>query len=271
MPRLDVERARLHYQRTGSGDPLVLVHGSWVDQRSWSELVPLLAPSFEVVTYDRRGHGRSEGDPGGGSAFEDADDLAALIDALGIAPAHALGNSFGGSITLFLAVRHPDVLRALSVHEPPLFGLLADEPDVEAEMGTVGERLASVVSLIRSGDLEDAARRFVEEIALGPGSWENDLTPEIRRSFVENATTFPDEITHRESFWIDPSSLREFTRPALLTRGDASPTFRVRPMDVIGRELPGWEQAMIQGVGHVPQLSHPSEYARLITDFFRAA
>ena len=271
MPAVEIEGARLHYERKGSGEPLVLVHGSWVDQRSWTELAPLLESSFEVVTYDRRGHGRSEGDPGSGSALEDADDLAALIEFLGIAPAHVLGNSFGGSITLFLAARRPELFRELSVHEPPLFGLLAGEPDMGTEMGDVGERLAAVVALIESGEREEAARQFVEEVALGPGSWDNDLTPEIRSSFVENAHTFPDETRNQGSFWIDVSGLRDFQRPALLTQGDQSPGFRVRPMDVIARALPAWRQATIAGAGHVPQVSHPAEYARLITDFLRPA
>ncbi|MGH7571321.1 MAG: alpha/beta fold hydrolase [Gemmatimonadota bacterium] len=271
MPLVEVGNTRLHYERTGSGEPLVLVHGSWVDRRSWSTLVPFLEPSFEVVIYDRRGHGRSEGDPGSGSALEDAEDLAALIESLGMAPANVLGNSFGGSITLVLAARRPELLRSLSVHEPPLFGLLAGEPGMGAEMDAVGEHLATVVGTIESGDHEQAARLFVEEVALGPGSWENVLTPEIRSSMVENAPTFPDEIRDQESFGMDPATLRDFPHPALLTRGNQSPDFRVRPLDVIGRALPGWRQATIPGAGHVPQLSHPEVYARLITEFFRSA
>ncbi len=271
MPAVEVGNARLQYERTGSGERLVLVHGSWVDQRSWSALIPLLESSFEVVSYDRRGHGRSEGDPGSGSAFEDGEDLAGLIESLDIAPAYVVGNSFGGSIALFLAARRPELFRALSVHEPPLFGLLADDPDMKEEMDAVGEHLATVVGIIESGDHERAAKLFVEEVALGPGSWENVLTPEIRSSMVQNAPTFTDEIGDQGSFRIDPAALRDFPHPALLTRGDQSPGFRVRPLDAIGRALPGWRQATIAAAGHVPQLSHPEEYARLITEFFRSA
>lgn len=271
MPAVEVGNARLNYERTGSGEPLVLVHGSWVDGPSWSTLAPFLEPYFEVVTYDRRGHGRSEGDPGSGSALEDAKDLAGLIESLDIAPAYVVGNSFGGSITLFLAARRPELFRALSVHEPPLLGLLADEPGMGEEMDAVGEHLATAVGIIESGDHERAARLFVEEVALGPGSWENVLTPEIRSSFIENAPTFPDEIRDQESFRIDVSELRDFPHPALLTLGDQSPDFFVRVVDVIGRALPGWSQATIPGAGHVPQLSHPDEYARLIAEFFRSA
>src|ERR1041385_6457371 len=85
---------------TGSGEPLVLVHGSWGDHHNWDPVVSALAESFRVLAYDRRGHSASERLAGQGSVFEDADDLAALINELGLAPAYVAGNSCGAVITL---------------------------------------------------------------------------------------------------------------------------------------------------------------------------
>src|SRR5947209_18949834 len=93
-----VNGVELYYELSGSGEPLVLVHGSWVDHRSWDPVVGLLARSFKVLTYDRRGHSGSERPDSQGSVFEDADDLPALIEALDLAPAHVAGNSYGGSV-----------------------------------------------------------------------------------------------------------------------------------------------------------------------------
>src|SRR5436190_7110039 len=98
MPIVEVNGTRLHYERNGAGEPLVLVHGSWVDCRVWDAVVPALSKSFEVVAYDRRGHTRSSCPPGQGSVRDDAEDLAALIDHLGVGPAHVAGASLGGSI-----------------------------------------------------------------------------------------------------------------------------------------------------------------------------
>ncbi len=67
----------------------MLVHGSWADTTQWEPVVPGLAEHFEVITYDRRGHFRSERPATRGSVDEDGDDLAALLEALDRAPATA--------------------------------------------------------------------------------------------------------------------------------------------------------------------------------------
>ena len=126
---IDVNGVRLYYELHGSGEPLVLVHGSWGDARSWRLVVPGLAESFRVVVYDRRGHSRSQRPDTPGSVDEDGDDLAALLEALDLAPAHVVTNSYGGNIALRLATRRPEVFRSLSCHEPPLWSLLADDPE----------------------------------------------------------------------------------------------------------------------------------------------
>src|ERR1700730_11341677 len=125
MSTARVNGVELYYERSGSGEPLVLVHGSWSDHHNWDPVVSALAESFLVLAYDRRGHSASERPSGQGSVLEDADDLAALIDELDLATAHVAGNSFGAIIALRAASRRPDVFRSLIVHEPPLFGLLA--------------------------------------------------------------------------------------------------------------------------------------------------
>jgi pimeloyl-ACP methyl ester carboxylesterase len=83
MPKVKVNGVELFYEQTGnSGEPLVLVHGSWVNHHNWDRVVPLLAQSYQVITYDRRGHSQSERPSGAGSIHKDTAVLAALIEAL---------------------------------------------------------------------------------------------------------------------------------------------------------------------------------------------
>jgi hypothetical protein len=85
MPTARVNDVEPYYELTGSGEPLVLVHGSWGDHAAWRSVVPALTEAFELLTYDRRGHSRSERPSGPGNIHEDVTDLAALIEHLSLA------------------------------------------------------------------------------------------------------------------------------------------------------------------------------------------
>lgn len=150
MPEAEVNGVRLYYELHGDGEPLALVHGSWVVATSWGFVVPGLAQSFRVPVYDRRGHSRSERPSAPGNVDEDGDDLAALLEALDLAPAHVVTNSFGGNIALRLAAKRPDVFRSLSCHEPPLWGLLEGDPERQEILQQGAGSRSSACSATRS-------------------------------------------------------------------------------------------------------------------------
>jgi pimeloyl-ACP methyl ester carboxylesterase len=269
MPIARVNGVALHHALVGEGEPIVLVHGSWDSHADWNLLVPLLAPPFRVVTYDRRGHGRSERSAGQGSVREDVADLAALIEALDLAPAWVAGNSFGGSITLRLAAERPDVVRGIVAHEPPLFALLAGDARFAPLLDEVARRIEAVVARIASGDDAGAAEQFVDTVALGPGAWAG-LPLEMRATLTENAPTFLDEARDPEQLTIDLEALRSFTKPVLLTRGGQSPPIFAPVIDRLAAVLPQARVVDLGEAGHVPHATHPELWAQHLLDFMRS-
>ncbi len=269
MPEQRVNGANLFYELIGSGDPLVLVHGSWVDHNSWQLVVPDLMRSFRVLTYDRRGHSLSERPLGQGARREDEEDLAALIEALDLAPAHVAANSFGGSIALGLAARRPDLFRSLIVHEAPLMGLVAADAELRPLMMELQGRFGSVVDQLRAGDIAGGTRRFVEELALGPGMWEQ-FPEEDRQTFMNNAPTFLDELQDPKWADLDVGALSSFSSPALLTEGDQSPPWFPKIMSKLAGAIDGAERLTFSGAGHAPQLTHPNDYVRAVVEFIQA-
>lgn len=266
MPIATVNGARLYWQTAGSGPPLVLVHGSWGDHHNWDFVAPGLAAGFRVLTFDRRGHSQSGRLAGPGGVEDDVLDLEALIEHLGQAPAHIIGSSFGGSIVLRLAARRPDLFRTLVVHEPPLFDVLADLPEAQLALSEVRGRIAAVARRLETGDAAAGARQFVETVAFGPGTWDQ-LPAAMRATFVANASTWLDEIRDPFSLALDLTTLGGFTRPALLSGGSASPPFFEAILDRLAGALPRATRTTLGGAGHVPQLSHPDAYVRMITAF----
>jgi pimeloyl-ACP methyl ester carboxylesterase len=266
MPVAKVNGVNLYYEELGSGDPLVLVHGSWGDHHNWDFVAPELAKKFRVVTYDRRGHSQSERPEGQGSLAEDVADLAALIEHLGIGPAHVAGNSGGSVVTLRLASQRPDLFRTMIVHEPPLFPLLAGKPGMAPVLDEVGKRIAAVVQLLERGENEAGARQFVETIAFGPGAWQQ-LPEATRQTFTFNGPTFLDETREPGGLAFDPRSLRAFPHRAFVSHGTTSAPFFPLVVDEVAKALPRAERFTFAGAGHTPHLTHPNEYVEAVGRF----
>jgi pimeloyl-ACP methyl ester carboxylesterase len=263
MTTLSADGVDLYYEMAGDGDALVMVHGSWGDHANWALVVPELSRSFRVITYDRRGHSQSTGD---GTTRDDVDDLARIIEELGPAAVHLVGNSFGAIISLKLATSRPELLRSVFVHEPPLFNLLRADPASKTAYEITTQRTDAVVELLAAGDAEAGARLFVDTIAFGPGAW--DTLPEpIRATFVRNAMTWLDEMRDPDSLGVELDALKLFTKPMVLSEGDKSaPVFG--PVVAMLREvLPGAEHHVFAGAGHVPHNTHPADYVAKLTEF----
>jgi pimeloyl-ACP methyl ester carboxylesterase len=269
MPTSRINGVGIYWEIQGrAGEPIVFVHGSWGDHTNWSSVVPALSPSFRVLTYDRRGHSRSERPAGQGSVREDALDLAEVMAQLEHWPVHVVGSSFGASIVLRLAALRPELFASLIVHEPPLFGLLEDEPGAQAPLAAARQRMSEVVSLLEAGEWTSGARQFAETIAFGPGSWAR-LPDDVRETFVFNAPTWLDEMHDPEALEIDLDGLRSFPAPAMLTVGDQSASFFPATVDRIAAAMPKAEKWTYAGAGHVPHLTHTREYVRVVKDFIK--
>jgi pimeloyl-ACP methyl ester carboxylesterase len=266
MPIAEPSGVELHYRRVGAGEPLVLVHGSWVDSGVWGEVVPLLSHSFEVVAYDRRGHGGSSS-VRPGSVGDDVDDLAALIESLELGPAHVAGTSFGGSIALRLTATAPELVRSVTVHEPPFFDLLSAE---EPELAELRLHLTNVAARLESGDMEGGARLYFDEVAETPGGWDG-LDQGRRELLLSNAPTYLDHCHDPEAFRIDREDLAAVASPVLVTHGDRRPPLFRRIVELVSAVMPGARSQAIPGAAHDPQVTHPGQYADLVESFSTVA
>lgn len=114
MPFADIPGARLYYETHGHGEPLLLHPGFGATVEVYWANIPALAERFRVIVFDPRGAGRTDAEPLTAPTMADfARDAAALLDALGIEAAHALGTSFGGMVVQHLALDHPQRVRRL--------------------------------------------------------------------------------------------------------------------------------------------------------------
>ena len=117
MPHLDVNGVKIYYEVHGEGPPLVLCHGLSGDTQAWVNQLPAFSQRYQVVTWDARGHGRSDSpaDPAAYGLSQFAEDLRALLDHLGIEQTCLAGHSMGGGVATRFAVTYPQRVKALLI------------------------------------------------------------------------------------------------------------------------------------------------------------
>jgi len=115
MPKLTVQDIDLYYEISGKGQPLFFIHGLGSSTRDWERQVAFFSRLYQVITYDLRGHGKSDKPPGPYSIQLFASDTAELIGSLGIGKTHVVGLSLGGVIAFQLALEAPELLRSMVI------------------------------------------------------------------------------------------------------------------------------------------------------------
>jgi pimeloyl-ACP methyl ester carboxylesterase len=113
MPRIQLGPVDTYYEEAGGGEPLVLLHPGGADVRAFERNLPVLAERFHVFAPDRRGHGRTPDVDGPLHYATMADDTIAFLETVVGAPAHLIGHSDGMPVALLVALKRPDLVRAL--------------------------------------------------------------------------------------------------------------------------------------------------------------
>jgi non-heme chloroperoxidase len=266
---ITVNGAELSYVEQGSGFPVILVHGSLGDFRSWRFQLEPFSQHYRVIAYSRRYHypNRWTGDGSDYSAALHAEDLAALIRALALDLAFVVGASYGAFTTLLLADRYPQLVRAFVLGEPPILPWLKDTPTgqplYDAFMTGAWEPARQA---FQQGNLEDGVRRFIDGVS-AQGAFDR-LPPPARTSMMDNAPEMQAETTAPNYF---PPFTREvawgINAPVLLVNGELSPRMFHVITDDLERCLPNNQRVMIPGASHAIQSGNPQAYNEAVLAF----
>lgn len=282
MPTASVNGVSLEYQESGSGTPVVLVHGGISDHRIWQEQRLALGRDHRAIAYSCRYHWPNAPAPpeAGHSVEEHAADLQALVPALGAAPAHLVGNSFGGLLCLLVAIRAPELVRSLVLLEPfvlpflvsmpprplELLGLALRHPVTAAAAVRFGARgLGPAQAAFERGDLQRGLELFTRAV-LGPGGVAR-MTEARKAQAQDNLETFAAQLTHLAFPPLDVGDLRRISVPTLLLGGERSPALMRLLTDRLQELLPHAERVTIPGASHDAHVDNPSAVTDAIVTF----
>ncbi len=266
-----IEGGPLPYVEAGSGPPMVLVHGGLQDYRYWASLLPIFAQRFRVIAYSRRNHFPGPTSPDStpdGAADLHAADLANLVARLIGGPANIVAHSAGAHAALFFAVNHPDLVRTLTVNEPPATGLLLDAPGGPDTVQSFNAGLAPARAAFRDGDVDAGLRLFADAVG-GPGEFErrsrNAAFVQMMRDNAAAHTT--DAMTTRPRPSFTSAMARALSMPVLAASGDRSPGFFRQITDRLAICAPNAQRVTIANSSHGVPAEQPTAFAAAVTDF----
>jgi len=270
----------LEYREDGAGEPVVLVHGSASDLRTWRGPAAGLARDHRVVAYSRRYHWPNAPIPAGAdyAMAEHVDDLQALIEGLAAGPVHLVGHSYGAFLALLLTIRAPGLVRSLVLAEPPAVTLFLDnEPRPEQVLKLALARPRTLLALLRfwsrgvrparaaarKGDLEKATRLFGRAV-LG-GRVRRRMSPE--RFEQAAANTVAAEFLGSGLLPLAEDDVRRVGVPVLLVGGAESPALFRLILDRLEELLPRTRRVVIPGASHILHEDNLEAYLAAVRDF----
>jgi esterase len=248
VPEFRANGVSLYYEEHGAGEPIVCIHGTSGSAAIWGDAATELATRGRTIVYDRRGCFRSERpEPYATNVHEHADDAASLIEALAAAPAIVIGRSYGGETAIDLALRYPDLVRALVLLEASVLSL-----------SEAGRRWAADIKeqVFAAADVDMAtvAETFLRGV-LDDATWERFPEP-AKQMFTANGPAIVAEL--RGGFLdLTAKQLGAIEHPTLLVAGKGSSPAFAEVTSVMAEAMPGAKVAWVEG-GHLVNAADPA-------------
>jgi pimeloyl-ACP methyl ester carboxylesterase len=231
-------KGELHIEAWGSGQAVVMVHGSLATAADeWHQQAPLAAEGYRLVAFDRRGYGRSPAAEGE-DYLRDADDIAELVGD----GAHVVAHSYGGLGAMVAAAQRPEAIHSLALLEPPAFTTAGDDDDAN--------RLVDGVRSIWNEDASDRAwlERFLGAVGTDPAS----LPP----GFLDEVAPMVPVVRRGRPVWdqeLPVAALRSASFPKLVVSGGHSDGFDA-VCDALAARIDA-PRAEVAGAGHEIQFT----------------
>jgi len=252
MPMLDRDGVKIHYEVAGEGPALILTHGYSSTGEMWAGQIAPLKDHFKVITWDMRGHGRSDypDDPAAYSEAATVEDMAALLDAVEAPDAIVGGLSLGGYMSLAFHATHPERTRALLI--------------IDTGPGYKNDEA-------REGWNANAIRRAERYEADGLPDLAK-ASAEVRLARHRDATGLARAargmLTQRNARVIE--SLPAIKVPAIVIVG-ANDTPFLAASDYMAAKIPGAKKAVIPDAGHSANIDQPAHFNSALLEFLKEA
>jgi esterase len=267
MQTLHVNGYDMAYLELGSGPPLVCVHGTLGDFRTWSPVMGPLSENYRVIAVSLR-HFFPEHWDGVGSDYlmsQHVADVIAFIEQIAPKPVNLMGHSRGGHIAFRVAEQRPELLRKLILAEPggDLDATL-DPAAAPASPSALGARIMASAEKVKAGDIEGALQGFFDGID-GEGAWAR-LPAAAKQQLRDNAFTLIGQI-HENRRPYSKAGAQSIKTPTLFIGGAETRGLLPAITRALSAQVPGAQTAMIKGARHWMFEQAPQEFCKIVLGF----
>jgi pimeloyl-ACP methyl ester carboxylesterase len=254
LQRISVNGGELEYEVSGTGDPVLLIHGTGVAATFAPQLSQPSLSKYKLIRFHRRGFAGSSRAPVPFSIRDQAADAAALLKALGISRAHIVGHSFGGCVALQLALDQPALVRSLVVMEPPLFDPnAAVSPFAKLEsMYQSGDKLGAM-STFSQMSYGTEWRTLAARVPGGPAQVEKDVD-----------TVFQSEAPSMVKWGFGAAEAARITQPIINVTGGGRHGGSLKQLSTW---IPKIESRVVPGTTHAMLMEDPKAVSEAIAEF----
>lgn len=261
-----INNALIYYEIAGEGQPLVMIHAGVADSRQWNNEFAYFTNRYRVLRYDMRGYGKSE--PVAGE-FSHLQDLTALLDHLQLdQPLVLMGCSMGGGLAMDFALTYPANVKALIMVDAGPTGLELDVP------GPAGFEEAE--QAYNAGDLDLVAEIETQIWFDGMGRTPMQVNQAMRQLAYEMNRNALSHEAKRLGKRLPNSQvpaverLSELHVPVLVIVGAHDTPYMLAAASYMVEKIPSARKEIIEDAAHLPNMDHPVEFQRIVTEFLDA-
>ncbi len=263
---IETNGTELYYEMLGEGQPLVLLHGGYMDTKMWDDQFAVFAKDYQVIRYDIRGHGKSEMSQ---VRYADHQDLYAVLTHLGIEKTYLLGLSLGGMIAVDFTLDHPDMVDALILVGAPVSGFPIELIyPTEALLQQEIQRRAPFSKAMKERNVTAMVGALMEDATLVPSPQYASARARVREHLS----------SYSFAYFLDPAPKQELDPPAYERLADIYvPTLLIvgaddhfhlhRIAETLEEKIAGAKRILIPETHHMPNIEKPEEFNRIVLDF----
>ncbi|MDQ7824553.1 MAG: alpha/beta fold hydrolase [Candidatus Eremiobacteraeota bacterium] len=248
---LTLSMGRVRYKESGTGFPVILLHGNGGDLESWASTIGPMARKFRVIAPDLPGYGRSE-KPSSFSIEMLVASVAEIARHFSLTRVHLVGNSLGGVVAIECATRFPELVERI---------VLVGTPSVDKN--ELEKTLSTLTTWIKA---DGTPRVSVEDARLVFPGADTKITALMNESLAQAGITFSTANEALRSYDMK-GALASFSKPALIIWGDQDRITSINHAWILSRLMGGAPVWLIKGGGHSPQVDKPGEFNRMLGEF----